>query len=112
MADGDLALIMKDFIEKMTIRQTTLKEEMATRHASLEKQISNLVIIVQEPNLGPRRNNSGDAKNRNNNVVSRANMAGADLASMMKDFFERIDKITTRQTALKEQMANRQTALG
>jgi hypothetical protein len=39
-------------------------------------------------------------------------MAGADLASIMKDFIERIDKITTRQTALKEQMANRQTALG
>jgi hypothetical protein len=27
MADGDLASIMKDFIEKMMIRQTTLKEE-------------------------------------------------------------------------------------
>jgi hypothetical protein len=48
---------------------------MATRQTSLEKQISNLVIIVQEPNLGPRRNNSGDARNRNNNVVSRANIS-------------------------------------
>jgi hypothetical protein len=38
-------------------------------------------------------------------------MAGADLASMMKDFFERIDKTTTRQTALKEQVATRQTAV-
>jgi hypothetical protein len=39
MDDGDFALIMKDFIEKMTIRQTTLVEEMATRKTSLEKQM-------------------------------------------------------------------------
>jgi hypothetical protein len=111
MADGDLASTIKNFMEQMTIRQTALEEKMATRQTSLEEQISNLAIIVQEANQSPRKTNSGDARNRNNNVVSRANMAGADLASMMKDFFERIDKITTRQTALKEKMATRQTAL-
>ncbi|MCI16205.1 hypothetical protein A2U01_0037347 [Trifolium medium] len=33
-------------------------------------------------------------------------MADADLASIMKDFIERIEKMATKQTALEKQIAN------
>ncbi|MCI82305.1 hypothetical protein A2U01_0103579, partial [Trifolium medium] len=51
----------------MTAKQTAFGKQMATRQTSLEEQISNLAIIVQEANLGPRKNNPGDARNSNIN---------------------------------------------
>ncbi|KAK2367295.1 hypothetical protein QL285_080595 [Trifolium repens] len=108
MADRDLASTIKNFMEQMTIRETALEEKMATRQTSLEEQISNLAIIVQEANQSPRKTNSGDARNRNNNLVSRADMADGDLASTIKNFME---QMTIRQTALEEKMATRQTSL-